>query len=961
MASWLEQIIASSSVDRLPENLRFTPYDELILIHLEDGTYEPRYHRDGKFFTPVLSNSFHQLVNYASLHMVHPDDQEEHRRLMNPSTMAERLRRAEPAGLLSGDIRYLSLDGAWRRMRHLLIGGTAAGMGEQDVLLYLYDVREMMEREGLHQKDVEETVERVRGLLPDMMPENSFLPLCDGLLARAQGRWCMVAVDVKHYKLFKELNGQEKGERLLVRFGEILHSEAAEVNGYACYRGQDDYGLCAPFDRTRIERLFSRLQQEIDMLSGTRGFYPILGICMVDDISLGAVELFNRAALAAEEIKDDLQHHIRVYDPGIHERHVEEFRILADFNNAMERSEIRFYLQPQVDSGSGKIVGAESLTRWARADGTFVSPMSFIPVLEKYGVVTNLDIRVWEEVCKWLRSLADRGIRPVPVSVNVSRVDLFSVNVPDILTGLTEKYGVSPELLKVEITESAYVDDSSTVREMIAELRKRGFQVMMDDFGSGYSSLNMLRTINVDAIKLDAQFLRFSIGEERRGVNILESVIGMTKSLATPIIVEGVETLELVCFLRDMGCRYIQGFYYYQPMPAEEFEAILRDPQLLDYRGIVMQKNQQMHIREFLDGQIYSDAMLNNILGPVVFYCESGENVDIVRFNQQFVEMVGLSAEVLEERRYHIQHFLHPEDQEKFFGMLKEARRDRINGSGGMLRVYKPNGAIFWMQLHVYYLNDRDENHIYYGSCRDMTELQYINIDLPGGYYRARLEDEYEFLYISRTLLKMLGYTRAEIRGRFDDRLARMIHPEDRERVEREANGILAGKSTDLSPYRILHRDGSYRYFLDQSRVTDQYGDPCWQAVVVDITEVMTLRNRMSLLQKYSSDCILFLGSRSALTSMEVGCYGLRDILGIDQETFLRGLASGAVVVTDRRGRTIREAMAEEQDISACNGLYTVCPGNGRSVKFHVRFSQIDGQEQEMQCIITFSAATSEA
>ena len=284
----------------------------------------------------------------------------------------------------------------------------------------------------------------------------------------------------------------------------------------------------------------------------------------------------------------------------------------------------------------------------------YSDPLNHQDVLEKYGVVTNLDIRIWEQVCAWLREMLDSGIRPVPISVNVSRIDLYSVDVAEVLNELTEKHQISHDLIKVEITESAYIEDSERVQETISRLRKDGFQILMDDFGSGYSSLNMLRSVKVDVIKLDAQFLRFSVGEERKGVNILESVISMTKSLDIPVIVEGVENQELVQFLKDMGCRYIQGFFYYHPMLKEEFVSLMQKPDMVDFGGITIQRNQQVHIREFLDNNIYSDNMLNNILGPVAFYCLKDRDVNIIRFNQQFVELLGLASDVLEARRYHI-------------------------------------------------------------------------------------------------------------------------------------------------------------------------------------------------------------------------------------------------------------------------------------------------------------------
>ena len=642
---------------------------------------------------------------------------------MDPETMIEQFAAADPAGILSDSIRYLGIDGNWRQMQHLLISGTEYKTEENKVWFYLYDEQDIRDREEGQHKDAAASAERLRVLMPDLLTESTFFALAQERMHRLNGQWCMLAVDVKHFKLFKELNGQDAGDQLLVRFAEHVHDLAELTGGLACYRGQDDFGLMVPFDQNMIDRLFSTLHQEIDQLSGTSGFYPIFGICMIYDANVSALEQFNHAALTAEEIKDDLQYHIRVYDPDTHERHVEEFKLLADFREAIGKGEITFHLQPQVNVETGKIVGAESLARWQKADGTCISPTVFVPVLEKYGLVTDLDSYLWEQVCIWLNGLLLKGIRPVPVSVNVSRINIFAMDVPEHLSMLADKYQLDPSLLEVEITESAYTEDEKRIQSTVNELRRRGFHVLMDDFGSGYSSLNMLRSVSVDIIKLDAQFLRFSIGEEQKGINILESIINMTKSLSTPMIVEGVETPALVRYLKDMGVRYMQGFHYYRPMPAEQFEVLVSVAGTADYSGIVLQRNEQLHIREFLDDNIYSDAMLNNILGPVAFYGWEGENVDIVRFNAQFVQLIGLDADVMEQRRYHIQHFFMKEDRQPFFDMLRSAVEDRINGAEGLFRVYKPDGSLFWMQLHVYYLRDDRDQRIFYGAAKDMSEV----------------------------------------------------------------------------------------------------------------------------------------------------------------------------------------------------------------------------------------------
>ena len=409
---------------------------------------------------------------------------------------------------------------------------------------------------------------------------------------------------------------------------------------------------------------------------------------------------------------------------------MEEFKLVSEFRHAIDHGEIIFHLQPQVNVDTGRIVGAESLARWRKPDGTFISPTVFVPVLEKYGVVSDLDSFLWEQVCAWLREIIDQGIQPVPVSVNVSRINIFTMDVPARLSELLCLYRLPASLLEVEITESAYIEDDNRIKRTVAELRSRGFRVMMDDFGSGYSSLNMLRTVSLDVIKLDAQFLRFNIGEEQKSINILESIISMTKSLSTPMIVEGVETPALVRYLKDMGVRYMQGFHYYRPMPPDQFAAMIAIPGNIDPAGIVLQRNEQVHIREFIDDNIFSDTMLNNILGPVAFYGWSGDNVDIVRFNSQFAKMTDLDAAVLEERRYHIQHFFFPEDLPKFFEMLSAAVEDKINGAEGLFRVYKPNGSLFWMQLRIYYLRDENGRRIFYGSAGNMTEIMNLRDQL---------------------------------------------------------------------------------------------------------------------------------------------------------------------------------------------------------------------------------------
>ncbi len=401
------------------------------------------------------------------------------------------------------------------------------------------------------------------------------------LKAHPEG-WCMIAIDLEHFKLFNEWYGREAGDRLLARIGERLCAEEKESGGLACYLGQDDFALLMPYDEAEVRQIFDSIHEFIVERGTSVGFMPAFGVCRADGGST-VDELLDRAAQASQHAKENYHQRIRLFEESMYQKTERDYKILSDFQQALKDHELFIMLQPQCEIAGGKVVGAESLVRWKKADGSMVSPGVFVPVLEQYGFVTDLDQFVWEEVCVWQRKWIDGGHTPLPVSVNVSQIDIFTIDVPAFFDQLLQKYDLPVEVIKVEITESAYVGDGA-VADTVKRLREKGFLVLMDDFGSGYSSLNMLRSLNVDIIKLDAKFLRMS-SDDRKGVQILESIVGMAKSMEAPIIVEGVETKEETEFIVSLGCRYVQGYYFFRPMPVADFETLISDEQRIDTSG----------------------------------------------------------------------------------------------------------------------------------------------------------------------------------------------------------------------------------------------------------------------------------------------------------------------------------------------------------------------------------------
>lgn len=248
---------------------------------------------------------------------------------------------------------------------------------------------------------------------------------------------------------------------------------------------------------------------------------------------------------------------------------------LDDINQAFDNNEFCFYLQPKCNAETGAIVGAEALVRWNHPEYGLVSPGEFIPLFERESMVTRFDLFIWRSVCEMLSRWDGEGRNLVPVSVNVSMTDIESIDVARVLGDLLDRFSIDARLLQVEITESAIAHNMDVVEETIRDLHARGIAVLMDDFGSAYSSLNMLKDINVDAIKLDMKFVDLNADNAAKGLKIIESVIDMAYQLRLSIIAEGAQTAEQVSKLRELGCMYIQGYYFYRPLTVGKMEDLL--------------------------------------------------------------------------------------------------------------------------------------------------------------------------------------------------------------------------------------------------------------------------------------------------------------------------------------------------------------------------------------------------
>lgn len=700
-------------------------YDELIDIDLENNTFKQLFHIEGKYFIAHDIGTFTELIEFAKKYVIHPDDIKIYEDNLKPKGFFDRLLYETIPNFKSFTVRYKLKNGDYRYAENVILTGEEYDIKPNHFRLYIIDVNNVVNRKFGKIAPVNNVDYDSRDSLTGLLSERDFVTKVNSFLSSEfVERWCLISLDIEHFSFFTEWFGKEKSEYLLSKIGDIITEYELNNEGFSAFLGHDDFAIFVKYDMVKIRGLYKQIKELIISFGLSFGFLPIFGIAIAEK-DLNFADLFDRASIALKKSKRDIKNRISVYNNEVKYKLEEEYRFLSEFMNAFRNGEITFNLQPQCRISTRCIVGAEALARWRKKDGSYVSPALFVPLLEKYGFIIDMDQYIWEKVCQTIRKWLDEGLEPVPISVNVSREDIFIIDIHKYFVDLTAKYNIPHSLIKIEITESAYAETTEIIEKLTNDLQNDGFLVLMDDFGSGYSSLNMLNKLKVDVIKLDAKFLHIKQTDYTKGAYILESVINMAKQIGLPIIVEGVESKSQCDFLESLGCRYVQGYYFYKAIPISEFEKLIKNKKNIDNRGFVVKLNEQFRIREFLDKNVYSDAMLNNIIGPVAIYSWHEDHVDIVRFNEQFYQAVNVPD--FHERLLNIEMFVPNEDRPKFFAALKEAKENKLTGASEVIRFGRIDGTNSYFSIHFYHLGTDEFGERYYGSATNVTELmQYI-------------------------------------------------------------------------------------------------------------------------------------------------------------------------------------------------------------------------------------------
>ncbi|NCC67347.1 MAG: diguanylate cyclase, partial [Clostridia bacterium] len=561
----------------------------------------------------------------------------------------------------------------------------------------------------------------------------------------------MLSFDIDRFKIFNDLFGTAAGDKLLRDIGASIASLASEDLIFS--RLESDHFACfakaALVDAAVISMFIS------GWLNDYTSLYKLtisIGAYLVDDLGLDVSLMCDRALLAERTVKNSYTDKFAFYDSKMWETMLDEQRLAADIDHGIESGQIFPFYQPQYNQVTGELVGAEALARWMHTEQGLISPSVFIPVFENNGLITKLDVYLWEKVCVYIRRRLDEGKKVVPISVNISRKDFFRLNLVEHLSSLVAKYGLSPDMLRLEITESAYMDDPDQLIGITNALQAAGFFIEMDDFGSGYSSLNTLKNVPVNLLKLDMRFLEKGVGEGRRSGIILNSIISMANWLNLPVLAEGVETARQAEYLRTLGCSLVQGFLFSKPLSETDFTDLLDISAMGDIKKFSIIAD-FFDTNEFWDPDSQATVIFNSFVGAAGIFEYYNGTLTAMRVNDEFFKVANVTRAHLDRESSRLLNTIHPDDR-KFFveGVEKALQTKDFVETDARWEHWDNPGEYLWLHFRIRKVGSTLNRFLLYVGIDNITSRKLIEERMR---FQAKLlETENER---SRILLDHMG------------------------------------------------------------------------------------------------------------------------------------------------------------------------------------------------------------
>ncbi len=566
----------------------------------------------------------------------------------------------------------------------------------------------------------------------------------EGIIA---GEYAMACFDILRFKAVNDLFGADMGDKLILHIADVLSRNVSEGD-ILCHPGSDRF-MC--FIRAKGERLQQMVDKILTDISDFDVPFEIacnMGIYVTRDKVYSVDTMIDRAVLAQSKIKGSYTIKYNYYTEELRHTMIGEQEIVGMMSTALANKHFIVYYQPQYNHSTGMILGAEALVRWKHPEKGIISPGVFIPIFEKNGFITKLDLYVFEQVCAFIRRCLDNDIYAIPISTNFSRHDIFLPNFVESLEEIRVRYDVPVKYLRVEITESAVMGSSTAVNQVVQNLHEYGYVVEMDDFGSGYSSLNVLKDIELDVIKLDMMFMSEHT-ESKKGGTILSSVVRMAKWLRLPVIAEGVETIKQADFLRSIGCNYIQGYLYSKPIPEEEFVKVLSESTI----GVAvpqMRLIDTINAYDFWDPKSQETLIFSNYVGAAAIFDYRDGKVEILRVNQKYLQELGMNLSEKEIIELDFMDTIEESSKTQYVEMLKKAIDSMEEQECEVwCNIESPccGTERICLRACVRMIGKSEDNYLFYSTIRNITNEKLKVIELEDMDKRFRVASEQANIY----------------------------------------------------------------------------------------------------------------------------------------------------------------------------------------------------------------------
>lgn len=557
-------------------------------------------------------------------------------------------------------------------------------------------------------------------------------------------QYMILAWDIERFKVVNDIFGMAMGDKVL---GDIVRTFKEQIfeDGIVGRIGGDKFICFCDRNKTDIALLSDRMKYSIETDNEKYRLFIQAGLYYVEDRTLPVIKMCDRALMALNSIKGIHTDKIEVYTETKREELLTGQQLVSDMEKGIADREFFIVIQPIYDIQKGRIAAGEVLVRWQHPKYGLLMPGRFVPVFEKNYMINKLDHYVWEEACRVIREAKDAGDVLVPLSINVSRANLYHDDLLEILDGLIAKYDIPKYLLRVEITESAYIDNPERLINTVNMLKQSGYVVLMDDFGTGYSSLNLLKDLSFDILKIDKKLIDEIVDSDRAG-NVVSSVIRMAKWLGMTVVAEGVETGKQASLLKNIGSDYIQGYYYSRPISVEEFKDKCRhkyndDNTRTDYEEIDID-----NLLNVSSPQLR--AFMEEIIGPMALYEYDEVGLKLLKVNSEYTRIYKTSPPELYMREHEQIDSHEAMTRQRVIETVVDARRKKKQQYVVISRRTEHTDWL-WLGITIRYIGDCDGRSRFIFSVRDVTKEQ-------KRYNKKILVDFYPLLcHIYREIIEM--------------------------------------------------------------------------------------------------------------------------------------------------------------------------------------------------------------